>query len=108
MHATHAYARLCAARRAAGSLSGGNQRRLGVAAALVADRPVLLLDEPSSGMDPGEDRTPGHGQGRPRAPDCMRALPLPMRQPGMQAPCFLMCLGPPRCSMQALGVRCGA
>lgn len=42
--------------RAAGSLSGGNQRRLGVAAALVADRPVLLLDEPSSGMDPGARR----------------------------------------------------
>ena len=42
-----------AADRAAGTLSGGNQRKLSVAAALVGDCPALLLDEPSTGMDPG-------------------------------------------------------
>ena len=36
----------------AGSLSGGNKRKLSVALALVGDPAVVFLDEPSSGLDP--------------------------------------------------------
>ena len=32
-------------------LSGGNRRKLSVALALVADSKLVLLDEPTSGMD---------------------------------------------------------
>ena len=38
--------------RSAGTLSGGNKRKLSVAIALVGDPSVVLLDEPSTGMDP--------------------------------------------------------
>jgi len=38
--------------RQAGSYSGGNKRKLSVGIALVGDPPVVLLDEPSTGMDP--------------------------------------------------------
>lgn len=37
-------------------LSGGQLRRLGLAAALVHDAQVLLLDEPTAGMDPHQRR----------------------------------------------------
>lgn len=36
------------------NLSHGNQRRLGVAIALASDAELLLLDEPMTGMNPGE------------------------------------------------------
>lgn len=38
------------------SLSGGNQRKLSLAMALVGDRPVVLIDEFSSGVDPFSKR----------------------------------------------------
>src|SRR4051794_39298010 len=40
------------ARDEVGKLSGGNQQRINVAIGLLADPPVLLLDEPSSALDP--------------------------------------------------------
>jgi len=36
----------------AGGYSGGNKRKLSVGIALVGDPPLVLLDEPSTGMDP--------------------------------------------------------
>merc|ERR1719460_2859091 len=36
----------------AGNLSGGNKRKLCVATAMIGDPEVILLDEPSAGMDP--------------------------------------------------------
>ncbi|KAE9065120.1 hypothetical protein PF010_g28336 [Phytophthora fragariae] len=36
----------------AGSLSGGNKRKLSVAIALIGSPPIIFLDEPSMGMDP--------------------------------------------------------
>jgi ABC-2 type transport system ATP-binding protein len=35
-------------------LSGGNRQRVNVALGLLADPPVILLDEPSSSLDPGQ------------------------------------------------------
>jgi ABC-2 type transport system ATP-binding protein len=43
---------LDAAKRPAKTYSGGMRRRLDLAAALVAEPPVLFLDEPTTGLDP--------------------------------------------------------
>ncbi len=37
-----------------GRLSGGNRQRVNVALTLLADPPAILLDEPSSALDPGQ------------------------------------------------------
>ena len=39
-------------RKTAGTLSGGNKRKVCVGIALVGNPPIILLDEPSAGMDP--------------------------------------------------------
>ena len=41
-----------AARRKAGGYSLGMRQRLGIAAAMLGDPPILILDEPFNGMDP--------------------------------------------------------
>ncbi|GMH84067.1 hypothetical protein TL16_g09806, partial [Triparma laevis f. inornata] len=38
--------------KAAGSLSGGNKRKLSVAIAMIGGPSIVFLDEPSTGMDP--------------------------------------------------------
>ena len=38
--------------RRSGSYSGGNKRKLNVAMSLVAEPPIIFLDEPSTGVDP--------------------------------------------------------
>jgi ABC-2 type transport system ATP-binding protein len=45
-----------AADRVVGGYSGGMRRRLDLAACLVVPRPVIFLDEPTTGLDPGSRR----------------------------------------------------
>lgn len=40
-------------RRRPGELSGGQRQRVALARAIVRDRPLMLLDEPFTGLDPG-------------------------------------------------------
>jgi ABC-type branched-subunit amino acid transport system ATPase component len=54
---------------AAGTLSGGQKRKLSVALAFTGDPSVVILDEPTSGMDPYTRRS-GQGRGRGRAGVC--------------------------------------
>jgi ABC-2 type transport system ATP-binding protein len=42
------------AREPIGRLSGGNRQRVNVAVALIADPPVLALDEPTASLDPAQ------------------------------------------------------
>lgn len=39
-------------KKMAGTLSGGNKRKLSVGIATIGNPPIILLDEPSAGMDP--------------------------------------------------------
>ena len=62
-----------AADRPVKSYSGGMRRRLDLAGALVAEPPVLFLDEPTTGLDPrSRARHVGRhrGPGRAAAPRC--------------------------------------
>jgi ABC-type multidrug transport system ATPase subunit len=43
-------------KKTAGTLSGGYRRKVCVAQALVGNPPIILLDEPSAGMDPESRR----------------------------------------------------
>lgn len=57
-----------------GSCSGGQRQRLAIARTLLADRPVLLFDEPNSGLDVGMARRLG---------ELIRALCRSMNKPAL-------------------------
>ncbi|MGW9177907.1 ABC transporter ATP-binding protein, partial [Streptomyces decoyicus] len=49
-------------------LSGGQRRLACLATALIGERPLLVLDEPTTGMDPVAGRARGGARGPPPAP----------------------------------------
>lgn len=59
-----------AARRRAGGHSLGMRQRLGIAAAMLADPPAVMFDEPFNGMDPEGSRACAYR--RPPAPTSRR------------------------------------
>jgi ABC-type transporter Mla maintaining outer membrane lipid asymmetry ATPase subunit MlaF len=61
----------------AGSYSGGMRRRLSLAMALLGSPSVLVLDEPTTGMDPISRRAVWELLDRCAAPAACSAPPLP-------------------------------
>ncbi len=53
-HALHACALESVAGRRVGTLSKGYRQRVGLAQALLGEPPILILDEPTIGLDPGQ------------------------------------------------------
>ena len=54
------------------TLSGGQRQRLGIARAMVRDAPILILDEPSSGLDLESERLVFEGLNQLFAGDHLR------------------------------------
>ena len=70
------------------TLSGGQQRRLDVALALIGDPELLFLDEPTTGFDPSARRQAWDVIGEPARPgqDGLPDHPLHGRGPGARRP----------------------